>query len=174
VTRKPTEPTGTAVSSAGPEDEIQVRPWNVLTRDGTITLRARLLGFASSERMNHVCGLKNPRRDVGTGQCSACRWFEVTLLQVEPAERDVYGGWFAVATVGRTIKEGEVTRCNVQYTDSPREIIEMLMSHRDGKSFLPAPAQRALAQAAERSPGIARAYNNVLAASITASRSPAA
>lgn len=170
------KPYGTAVFSAGAEDEAQVRPWSVLTRDGTITLQAQLLGFASSERTNHICGSADPRRITRdrNPQCSACRWFEVTLLQLTDAERETHGGRFAVATVGRTIKEGEVTRCNVQYTDSPREIIEMLMSHKNGKSFLPAPAQRVLAQASDRNVRVARAYSELLRVTALPSRGSAA
>src|SRR5512144_1719957 len=84
-------------------------------------IEGRLLGFATSRRDYHNHDLPRDFQKHGEGwKCSACRWFEVSIIYVPHDET------YALYTVGRSELPGEDPRPRVQFTESPHELIEML------------------------------------------------
>lgn len=141
--------------------EVHTRPpartHRLLQPDGsTREVVGQLLGFGTSQREYHNHPVpRDLERYPVTWKCSACRWFEVTLLWV-PTDR-VY----AVYTVGHSALEDEQPRARIQFTESAFEIIEMLTDRRDSATpRLPIAAARCLAQAANVDDAITEAYVN--------------
>lgn len=129
----------------------EARDWHLPGEDGyDVTIHARLLGVASSERDDHTH--EGDRPEPGW-KCSACRWLEVRIL-VTTDRPPVY----VVHTVGRTIVDGETERVTISETTSPLEVVEILTLRRRGQVFLPGPAARALSQAAYRDEELRQAY----------------
>jgi hypothetical protein len=125
----------------------------------------QLLGFSSSQRPYHNHpDPRDMRQYPEEWKCSACRWFEVTIIYV-PADET-----YAVYTVGRSALNGEQPRPRIQFTQSPHEIIEMLTDRRrrhatdaeagSSQPRLPVAAAHCLAQAAAVDPDIEDAYVN--------------
>lgn len=139
--------------------------------DEVIRLRGRLLGFATSQRTSHDHDVDydsrgQPLSFAAPGQrCSACRWFEVRIFAAESELTDADAevdrkARYLVLTAGKSIVPGEVEMRRGVWTDSPREVIEILTQRRDGKAFLPTPSARVLAQAATWDEDMRDAYDN--------------
>lgn len=133
-------------------------PWTLRTPEKTISVVGQLLGHASSHRENHT-------HETGTvphrgWKCSACRWFEVTIIKLHEVDAELHGGVYAVSTEGHSIIPGEIILCRVMFLNSPYEMIEILTARHNGNVFLPAPAARALAQASDIDEKICDAYLN--------------
>jgi len=118
-------------------------------------------------------------------RCPACRWFEARIFAVdaelspddvctcdvppdavdhehaphcgeEPARAR-----YLVLTYGRTVVDGEHQRRRAVWTNSTFEVIEVLTQRaQGGEKFIPAPAARALAQAAALDDVLRDAYVN--------------
>jgi len=139
-------------------------------RDGEqLSFCGRMLGYATSNRSNHD---HHVSYDAGGElisfsppgeRCSACRWFEVRIFEIEheyddagePVDRR---GRYLVLTSGMSIVPGEVEMRRASWTDSPYEVVEILTQRRDQRPFLPAPSARVLSQAANWDSGIRAAY----------------
>jgi hypothetical protein len=134
-------------------DELELEEHDLLTPEGLIKIRGRLLGFSTSQREQH----NHPSPvDVDTRwKCSACRWVEIRLLKDDDDS-------YVVSTLGRTIVQGETDRSRVVFTDSPFEVIERLTDRRPNQRQprLPLAAALALSQAAAIDDGIRDAYVN--------------
>lgn len=137
--------------------------------DEVVVLRGRLLGFATSKRDTHYHPVTYDAQGALTSfpahgeRCSACRWFEVRIFEVfaeylpngaETSRR----GRYLVLTSGASIVPGEVRMSRSIWTDSPYEIIEVLVQRRGDHPFLPTPSARVLSQAAAWDDGIRDAY----------------
>lgn len=175
------------------------RAYTVLGRDDAeLRIRGRLLAHGTSQRDDHSHSVNvnippdHPGRYADKNErCSACRWFELAIYEVEadllpPGTCTCAGGGVAslgaherhcgaeppsarylVATAGRTIVPGEVNFRRAEYTDSPFEVVELLVQHRGGpgdhsvsggQRFIPQTSARALAQAAAYDPELREAY----------------
>jgi len=158
---------------------------------GELRVRARLLGYSSSERTRHSHDgdVAPPGR-----RCSACRWFEVRIYEVDveyvedctceatagvsgrvspspdPAIHDRDCGVvdararYLVATSGPSVVPGEVNRRRAVWTDSPWEVRELLTQRNGADVFVPARSARALSQAARWDEGLREAYVSCAAA----------
>jgi hypothetical protein len=171
-------------------------------RDGEITrILGRQLAHGTSHRAEHSHPVaESPdshhteRFALRSERCSACRWFEVSIYAVDAdvvehctcnaahdcEHTDECGtepasGRYLVVTAGRTQVPGEVNFRRAVYTDSPYEVIELLVQQRDipgadgPHRFIPQTSTRALAHAASYDEGIREAY---LAHSTSAVRRP--
>ena len=124
--------------------------------DDTIEyVEGRLLGFSSSHRDSHNHPLPRDLSVYGdTWKCSACRWFEASIIHITDDET------YAVYTVGRSALPGEKPRARVQFTDSAYELVEILTDRREGTPRLSVASARCLAQASSTDKDIADAYVN--------------
>lgn len=97
-------------------------------------------------------------------RCSACRWFEVRIFDVDsylkPDGTWVSGDRYLVLTYGLSDVPGEVAKRRAQWTNSPFTVLETLTQRRQGNAFLPATSARVLSEAAAMDPDIADAYVN--------------
>jgi hypothetical protein len=127
----------------------------VLTPNGEEEeLHGRLLGFGTSQRTYHNHPVpRDLELHADDWKCSACRWFEVSVIALDD-------GAYAVYTVGRSELPYEEPRARLQFTESPFEIIEMLTDRRGPRPRLPVAAARCLAQAASHDDRVADAYVN--------------
>jgi hypothetical protein len=158
--------------------------------DEVIRVRARLLGFTTSERddHSHPTGYESdditPTNPAPPGsRCSACRWFEARIMRVSaelvpgctcdaPNHPDAFRehvpgcgeeparARYLVLTYGRTRVPGETDKRRAAWTDSAFEVIELLTQRSGGEAFLPAAAARVLAQAAQWDDDLQDAYVN--------------
>jgi hypothetical protein len=175
----------------------QVRDMTFLGRDqDELRVRGRLLAFGTSEREahSHPVDVSLPTDDPGryasrSERCSACRWFEVTIVAVEAeltgectceatagatgrvqpdhdaTQHTADCGWdsptgaYLVVTAGRSRVPHESTRRRAEFTDSPFEVIEMLVQRQEhNRRFIPQISARALACAAQYDDRIREAY----------------
>jgi len=182
------------------------RDMTFLGRDGvTLRVRGRLLAFGTSQRdeHSHPVGLRAQSDRSTTDaevhaasfaakneRCSACRWFEVQIAEVDAeltddctceatagasgrvwpaADPAVHldgcglespSGRYLVVTAGRSDVPGELDFRRAEFTDSPYEVVELLVQTRgeDGRRFLPQVSARALSQAANHDPELRAAY----------------
>lgn len=122
-----------------------------LAEQQLVTFTGEEIGTASSKYETH-------NHDVVAGplpgqRCSACRWQEVRLFQRADKTYCVY-------TVGRSTIPGERDFIKYRTTTSAFEVIELLTVRSGKNAFLPVPAARALAQAAQVDDEIRDAYVN--------------
>lgn len=170
----------------------EVRDHTVLGRDGTeITVRGRMLAYGSSQRDEHSHPVDVNPDPTGDGitvsfaakseRCSACRWFEVQIFQVDAEitsacncdQAPIHGvpvhtpdcgleppsGRYLVVTAGRTEVPNEVDLRRAAFTNSAYEVVELLVQHRDrGGPFIPQTSARALAHAAAYDANLRDAY----------------
>lgn len=110
-----------------------------------------------------------PRRYAAPGdRCSACRWFEVRIFEVESerAGNDEKSSWevadakYLLLTYGLSDVPGEVAKRRAQRTNSPFTVLEALTQRRGGNAFLPATSARVLSEAAAVDTDIADVYVN--------------
>lgn len=155
--------TSTSVSPPQPTGP-QLQDHEVLGRDDVpMKIRGRLLGFASSQTDEHQF---HPGDFARPGsRCSACRWFECRIFEVDTeytptSDVEPPRARYLVLTYGLSDVPGEVDKRRASWTDSPFEIIELLTQRgrEDRQAFLPAASARAVAQAANWSEEIQRAY----------------
>jgi hypothetical protein len=154
---------------------VEIAPeatYSVQTRDGTVTFKGRLIGIGTSQRSNHVGAHRltfpdkpGERFTEKGSRCSACRWFETRIYEVTQDSfesvmdiRD--SAKYAVHTMGKSVVPNEITLCRLEWANSGHEVIEWLTVRREDEVFLPAPAARALAQAAGYDREIEAAYVN--------------
>jgi len=127
------------------------------TPEGEVAVSAYLLGEGSSARPDahtHEGEFAPPGQ-----RCSSCRWQEVLILDEANAKSEVPK--YVIHTLGQSVVPGEFKKCRLSRTSSAFEIVEILtVRTRDGSIFLPAPASRALAQAADLDENIRDAYIN--------------
>lgn len=127
--------------------------YTIKTPAGDMTFTGIVLGASTSEVANHShIGEYAPTKE-RAGKCKACRWQETTLYRTNT-------GTYVALTVGRSILPDEKDFIRVVDTDSPRELIELLTVKGGREPFIPAPAMRALAQAADRDDAVCDAYDN--------------
>jgi len=141
----------TDISSRG-ATPLDVREWQLETADANRveTVRAQLLGATSSERERHTHS--EPYTPPGW-KCSACRWIEIKILKTE---YDTY----LVHTVGHTTVPGETKRVTLDETDSPDEVVELLVLRRQRRVYMPTPSARALAAASAHDDALRDAYRD--------------
>lgn len=126
--------------------------YELMTPEGPVTVRGRLIGYNSSQREDH--SHVGPLAPHDRRRCAACRWVEIRIVRDED-------GQYAVSTLGRSTVDGEEDRSRVIFTESPFEILEVLTDRRNGRTpRLPIIAARVLAQAAAIDDGIKDAYVN--------------
>jgi len=137
------------------------RTWQLRDKSGTeFTVFGSLLGRATSEQDEHN---DHVGAHAGRGErCSACRWFEVLILNV--SEDEEAGVEYLLYTVGRSIVPGETDRIRTVWTDSPRKVVAALVVRQDGQPRLPIASDWALAEASDLDDDIADAYENRLVA----------
>lgn len=142
--------------------------WSLEVRDGEmLTVTARLLGFASSRRLEHTHGRTydtgrdhdRPARDAQASRCPACRWFEIRIFRVDDTR---HPGPYLVHSLGPSVVTGERTFVRAEFAQTGYEVIELCTVRRGdrGEPYLPAAAARALSQAAGVDRGIQDAYVN--------------
>lgn len=106
-----------------------------------------------------------PRRYAAPGdRCSACRWFEVQIFEVD-AQADDNGTWisadnYLLLTHGASDVPGETSKRRTIWTNSPFRIVEELTQRRGTQAFLPSTSAKVLSEAAAMDPDIADAYVN--------------
>lgn len=122
----------------------------VLSPEQLITFTGVEIGTASSKYDTHNHDADRP---VNGQRCSACRWQEVRLFKRATGD-------YAVYTVGRSVVPGEKDFIKYRTTTSAFEVIELLTVRNGSNTFLPVPAARALAQAAQHDDDIRDAYVN--------------
>lgn len=136
--------------------------WTIEDRAGERVFTGQLVGMGTSQRENHThhLDLNGP---VTNTRCTACRWSEIYIFQVDSNTRGVPpGAVYCVYTLGPSIIPGEHTRANVRWATSGFEVVEMATVRRGerGAPFLPAAHSRALAMASAVDDDIADAYVN--------------
>jgi hypothetical protein len=147
--------TVTTVGRRESDGRLTVRAYELPVPDGTETVTGRLIGYASSHRDRHS---PHPMTHARPGEkCPACRWFEVRIFRLEPA--DDQRGVYAVHTQGPSRVPGEIVKCRLVFAQTGYEVIELLTVRQDSV-FLPAASSRALSQAAGLDRGIETAYVN--------------
>ena len=119
-----------------------------------------------TEYLDELDKADTPRRYAAPGdRCSACRWFEVRIFDVEcywNAERSAWvnGDKYLVLTYGLSEVPGEVAKRRAQWTNSPFSVLEVLTQRRGQQAFLPATSAKVLAEASGNDEDIANAYVN--------------
>jgi hypothetical protein len=134
--------------------------WVIEDRAGERRIEGQLVGMGSSQRENHS---HDPGSGLANARCTACRWSEIYIFQVQPGSPGVPpGAVYCVYTLGPSILPGEFTRANVRWGTSGFEVVELATVRRGerGGPFLPAAHSRALAMAASVDDDIADAYVN--------------
>jgi len=131
----------------------------IQSRDGVIRGRAQLIGYGSSRVEHHRDHVDGGREFASKSQrCSACRWNEVRIFKFTSVETGNCSHYL-VHTLGLSIVPNEFTKCRTLWVSGGYEIVEVLtVRPRDGEVFLPGPAARALARAAELDESVRRAY----------------
>ena len=139
--------TMTDIQYASPQE------WELCDTDtgNCTTVVGVLLGFASSQREQHVGHAKNERP---TTPCHACRWFEVRIIRTRENGQSEYVTSFQ----GFSVVRGETHRHTVHRTRSPYTVVEVLTQTRDGNTFIPRTSRLALSEAAGRDKGIETAW----------------
>jgi hypothetical protein len=133
----------------------QPHDWSLETREGDTSVleNTRLLGFGSSHKtMHNHDSVTLPTRE---RRCNACRWQEIWIF-IKPSNE------YVVYTLGPSIIPGERTYVRITGMFTGFEVIETVTVRQGdrGKPYLPAPAARALAMAAEYDDLIREAYVN--------------
>lgn len=137
-------------------------------------LSQRLTGSAlatAQDEMNayitDLCDAETPRRYALPGQrCSACRWFEVRIFEVDQESTSDNAPWedararYLLLTYGLSDVPGEVAKRRTTWTNSPFTVLESLTQRRGSEAFLPATSARVLAEAAAVNSDIQGAYLN--------------
>lgn len=118
-----------------------------------------------TEYLNELADDEYPKRYAPPGdRCSACRWFEVRIFEVDSYKNDngawVSGDKYLVLTCGLSDVPGEVAKRRAHWTNSPFAVLEALTQRRGSTAFLPATSARVLAEAAAVDADIADAYVN--------------
>jgi hypothetical protein len=141
------------------------------------------IGSATSQSATHNMKAHAGQSTAAPGQrCSACRWMNVFIYETvdissvpgymtthlgKPmgnilADRrnpDARGRYVYFA-VGMSNIQGECKRSTVCFAQGPTELVQCMTLIRNGKSYVPYPAARALAQAVDRTDdaGLRSAY----------------
>ena len=136
--------------------------WQLETRDGFLQITGRLLGSATSQRVDHshnVAGLITEPR--GVARCAACRWSEIYIFRVEAGDGPP-NSQYLVYTLGPSIVAGEKTFANARFASSGHEVMELCTVRKGDRAtpFLPASHARALAMASDVDGRIENAYVN--------------
>ena len=148
-------------------------PWQLETRDGFVQITGRLLGSATSQRLEHSHPISTPeRREVevsgraigrtaAVARCAACRWSEIYIFRVEGGDAPP-NAQYAVYTLGPSIVRGEKTFANLRYASSGHEVMELCTVRKGDRAtpYLPAAHARALAMASDVDVRIENAYVN--------------
>jgi hypothetical protein len=150
--------------TTAPPSPPEVRTWELASRNNgpRFNIQGRLLGFASSEVAQH----DHLSEFTPAGKrCSACRWFEVRIFEVESLINEFKDlespeARFLVHTTGRTEIPGETDRIRAYWTDSGFEVTECLTVRKPNDTFITGPSARALAQASQFNQDIADGYVN--------------
>lgn len=119
--------------------------WKVPGAGGTETVRAQLVGLASTwqERHTHAGQAVSDSRP-----CPACRWFEVRVFARGFGETG-----YVMSTAGMSDLPREDDRGRVQEARDAFEAVHILSSPADGgRRFLSAPVRDALEKAAHWAP----------------------
>lgn len=135
-----------------------VHTFTLETREGPLRSYGRLIGYGTSQSQRHRDHVDGGHSHASRGErCSACRWNEVRLFKLRhPTTADEL---YLVHTLGVSVVPDEFTKCRTAWATGGYEVVELLtVRPRDGDVFLPGPAARALAAAAELDEGIRRAY----------------
>lgn len=166
----------------GLADVTKVDRWTLPVDDGAaeLVVRARLLGWSTSERHDHEDGSRaavgRPGRRVGAvhdadaagrrfarpgERCGACRWFEARVFRVEDPGSE-HDGEFMIHYTGASIVPGEVDRNRVAFADGGHALVELAVSRNlgQGRVFITPPMARALAMAANHDPDVEHAWVN--------------
>lgn len=152
----------TNVHTTSPPVERQ----DVAVTDGAYSFVGQKLALASSQWDTHGHASEFAVRGE---RCSACRWTEITIYRVPDnvlaaaqVEQWIGGplGKYLVVSSGRSVVPGERTFVNATWTNSPYEVIEILIQRRGTRVTLSTTAARALAAAAEFDDGLNDAYVN--------------
>jgi hypothetical protein len=103
-----------------------------------------LILASASSRTEH----SNTRHDAQG--CRGCRWFEVRLssraTDIIDDEQQIE---YRVELVGRTRVEGEVDRVRVEYTTSPRAIVDYLAMGEPDRRYIPKVSRKVLHEAGD-------------------------
>lgn len=143
-----------------PGREAVGRPgtWTITDQYGaSITITGELLGIGSSWRprhQNHQGTEFAPPRT----HCSTCRWTEIRIFAVDEDDRSL--GRYLVVKRGASVVPGEQDFVEWDWQIAGHEVLSKLTTRRGTDAFLTAPADRALAQAAENDSGMRDAYIN--------------
>lgn len=150
----------TSHTPAPPQVEPPTEDFEVVSEraaTGTYRFTGQQLAAVSSRWQTHGHDQEVAPRGV---RCSACRWTEVEIYRSDPRLRLTVQGTYLVVTRGCSAVSGEQEYTKTTWTDSPYEVLEILTQRKAGQVFLPGPAARALARAAEFDEGINDAYVN--------------
>ena len=119
-----------------------------------------------TEYLDELADAEAPRRYAAPGdRCSACRWFEVRIFEVDSYQQSDRASWvsgdrYLVLTYGLSDVPGEVAKRRAQWTNSPFSVLEVLTQRRGSQAFLPATSAKVLAEASGNDPDIKDAYIN--------------
>jgi hypothetical protein len=141
--------------------------------DDTFVVIGSLLGFGSSETIQHTGHAGNGDHAPRGHRCSACRWFEVRIIEVNSVTDELTSGnnvlnvrrvdppaRFLVHTVGRTEVPTERQYVRSSWVNGGLEMVEALTVRKHNDTFIAGPSQKALAIASEFDEGIRDAYVN--------------
>jgi hypothetical protein len=141
--------------------------------DEIFTVTGRLIGYGSSETTQHS---HEGDYVAGKQRCSACRWFEVRIIEVESVITEFTSSdehldpfitappaRYLVHTVGRTEIPSERQYVRVEWCDGGPTIINALTVRKrrpDGSPdvFIAGPSHKALSLAAQHDDDIRDAY----------------
>lgn len=130
-----------------------MKQFKLYSRDRDLVFEGEIAGASTSQRDRHNHAGDFPPSRSREHKCNACRWQETTIYVTREGEYVAY-------TVGRSNIPGEVDYATIFTAATGRELVDQLIVKSAPKPFIPAPAARALAQAADMDDSIADAYDN--------------
>lgn len=133
----------------------------ITTADQTVQFHGVLIGEGSSHSRHHnhlTNTYVQDGRDPKTNRkykCHACRWQDVYIYTVNDSDD------YVVYTIGMTMVPGELEYTKITRTASPTEVQEVLTVRNREGAYIPAPARRALAQAADKDEDLEDIYRSL-------------
>jgi hypothetical protein len=117
--------TETTATLPGADLVGQEATWVLPTRNDVVTVRARYLGQASSQRAVHSPQHRGRSYALGGTRCGACRWFEPRIFREVDGQRR-----YLIHYAGLSSVPGEGARLRHEFARTGYEVVEALTTRR--------------------------------------------